>query len=93
MAPISAAMMTVSPTLKSSSLPIVLETLPPNTNTVTRAPSRLKTAETTTAAPAESARVDTEVAMALAVSWKPLVKSKQTATRMVTKSRYSVSCS
>src|SRR2546430_1323195 len=49
-----------------SSDAIVLETALPNTSTVTSAPTRLRTAATTTAVRAPIARVDTEVAMALA---------------------------
>src|SRR5690348_7241382 len=67
----------------SSSDAIVLDTALPNTTTVTSAPTRLRTAATTTAVRAPIARVDTDVAIALAVSWKPLVKSKTTATRIV----------
>ena len=48
--------------------PTVLATL-----VETRAPRRLSPAAMITATRGESARVDTEVAMALAVSWKPLV--------------------
>ena len=48
--------------------PTVLATL-----VETRAPSRFSPAAMSTATRGESARVDTEVAIALAVSWKPLV--------------------
>ena len=48
--------------------PTVLATL-----VETSAPSRLRPAAMSTAMRGESARVDTEVAIALAVSWKPLV--------------------
>ena len=57
-------------------LPIVVATA-----VVTNAPARFATAETSTAIRGESARVETEVAMAFAVSWKPFVKSKPSATR------------
>jgi hypothetical protein len=46
----------------------------------TKAPKKLKTAAPSTARPGEIARVETIVAMALAVSWNPLVKSKNKAT-------------
>src|SRR6202165_1776934 len=82
-APRRAAMMTTIPALKESVLAIVLATLEWNTSTVTRAPRRLKTADRATAWPAVRARVEMEVAIALAVSWKPLVKSKATATTTV----------
>ena len=39
------------------------------------APTKLSPEAMTTATRGDSARVDTEVAMAFAVSWKPLVKS------------------
>src|SRR5438876_688441 len=48
------------------------------------APIRFATAATKTAARGESARVETEVATALAVSWNPLVKSKPSATTTTT---------
>src|SRR5581483_6425327 len=65
MAATSAARMMTSATLTPSSLAMVFDTFPPKTNTVISAPVRLNTAETTTAVPGESARVDTEVAIAL----------------------------
>src|SRR3954469_6426722 len=43
------------------------------------APTKFRLADIATAARGESARVDTEVAIALAVSWNPLVKSKASA--------------
>src|ERR687886_659647 len=46
------------------------------TAVVTNAPARFATAATSTAMRGESARVDTDVATAFAVSWKPFVKSK-----------------
>ena len=51
------------------------------------APTRLRTAETSTAILGLSAPVAIEVAMALAVSWKPLVKSKASAVTMTTMTR------
>ena len=50
------------------------------TAVVTKAPARFATDAIATASRGESARVETEVATALAVSWKPLVKSKPSAT-------------
>jgi hypothetical protein len=49
------------------------------TAVVTKAPARFATAATKTAVRGESARVETEVATALAVSWNPFVKSKPSA--------------
>jgi len=46
----------------------------------TKAPAKLSTAAISTAARGESARVETLVAIELAVSWKPFVKSKKSAT-------------
>src|SRR5438067_13003040 len=86
MAPSSAAMTTCIPDLKASARPIVLATLKWSSSTVTNPPRRLKTAASATAWPGDSARVETEVAIALAVSWNPLVKSKATAATMVAKS-------
>ena len=43
------------------------------------APMKLRIAELMTAIRGESARVDTLVAIELAVSWKPFVKSKKSA--------------
>jgi len=73
MAPMSAARTTTCVTSSESTMPppIVLATL-----VDTKAPSRLRTAAMMTATRGDRARVETEVAMALAVSWKPLVKSK-----------------
>src|SRR6266550_5081373 len=63
-------------------LPTVLATA-----VVTKAPARFATAATKTAVLGESARVETEVATALAVSWNPLVKSNPSATTTTTQSR------
>jgi hypothetical protein len=41
---------------------------------------KLKNAAQTTATPGESTRVETTVAIELALSWKPLMKSKSSAT-------------
>src|SRR5436305_12748813 len=61
-------------------LPIVVATAVP-----VRAPTTLRTPAISTAVPGASTRVATEVAIALAVSWKPLMKSKTRA--MATMSR------
>src|SRR5262245_51749985 len=62
--------------------PIVVATAVPNPNAATK----LKNAAHATALPGESTRVDTTVAIELAASWKPLMKSKRsaTATRTIT---------
>ena len=52
------------------------------TSTERNAPTRLRIAESTTAAFGLRAPVAMDVAIALAVSWKPLVKSKSSATAM-----------
>src|SRR5437667_6004465 len=52
-------------------LPTVVATAVP-----VKAPTTLRTPAISTAVPGASTRVATEVAMALAVSWKPLMKSK-----------------
>src|SRR5438270_10142920 len=57
------------------------------TAVVTKAPARFATAAMNTAHRGESARVETEVATAFAVSWNPFVKSKPSATTTVTTSR------
>src|SRR5215203_1971227 len=53
----------------------------------TNAPAKLRTAELSTAARGPSAPVDTLVAIEFAVSWKPLVKSKNSATTTTATSR------
>ena len=50
------------------------------TSSETKAPTKLSTAAISTAARGDSARVETVVAIEFAVSWKPLVKSKKSAT-------------
>src|SRR5919206_1130798 len=59
------------------------------TAVVTNAPARFATAAISTAILGVSARVPTEVAIAFAVSWKPFVKSKPSATTMTTTRRTS----
>jgi|SRR5690242_11785756 len=81
MAPSSPASTTVASTILMSTkpLPIVLATAVPNTKTA----MKLKHPAQITAAVGESTRVDTTVAMELAASWNPLLKSKINATRMI----------
>ena len=69
-APTRAARTTCSVTRSVLTMPspTVLATL-----VETSAPRRLRPAAMSTATRGESARVDTDVAIALAVSWKPLV--------------------
>ena len=59
-------------------VPIVLAT-PVNI----RAPKKFIEAARTIATLGESARVDTDVAIVLAVSWKPLIKSKMRAKKTI----------
>src|SRR5256885_9155148 len=66
------------------SLPTVFATA-----VVTNAPARFAADATSTAIRGVSARVETEVATALAVSWNPLVKSKPSATTITTTRRTS----
>ena len=56
----------------------------------TNAPAKLSTAALATAARGLSARVETLVAIELAVSWKPLVKSKNSATATTAQSSGSI---
>src|SRR5438045_4692812 len=92
MAPSRAAITTTRPGLIASVLAIVFDTLAWKKATVITAPTRLKTAARPTAARGDSARVEIDVAIALAVSWKPFVKSNATATPIVIQSRIAVSC-
>jgi hypothetical protein len=86
-APISAARITSASTLsgRTMPLPIVRATLTPKPNAATK----LKNAAQTTACVGLSTRVDTTVAMELAASWKPLMKSKISATTMMKTTRAS----
>src|SRR3954468_10582313 len=79
-APISAAS-----TVFSSARPVSMMPLPTvlATAVVTNAPARFATAAMATAIRGDSARVDSEVATAFAVSWKPFVKSKTSAKTIV----------
>src|SRR5204862_7347140 len=63
----------------ASGLTIPLATVAATLNE-TNAPAKLRTALVRTARRGESARVETLVAIELAVSWKPFVKSKNRAT-------------
>ena len=85
-APISAAS-----TVFSLARPVSMIPLPTvlATAVVTNAPARFAIAAISTASRGESARVETEVATAFAVSWKPFVKSKPSATSTTTTSRTS----
>ena len=60
-------------------MPIVLATWVP----MTKAATKLKNAAQSTAFCGESTRVETTVAIEFAASWKPLRKSKTSATRMM----------
>ena len=60
--------------------PMVFATAVPKPNAATK----LKNAAQMTALPGDSTRVETTVAMELAASWKPLMKSKMSATAMRT---------
>src|SRR5579862_4660645 len=88
MAPASPAKAIVSVTLPA-------ETIPPATVAATlsemKAPAKFSTEAIAMAARGESARVEMEEATTLAVSWKPLVKSKASAVR-TTMTRSSVLC-
>src|SRR5713101_7035430 len=90
-APIRAAITTTSPGLMASVLAMVLETFAWKKARVTTAPTRLHKAESPTGPRGESERVEIDVAIAFAVSWKPLVKSNRTATAIVAQRRIAVS--
>ena len=76
MAPIRPAKTTVVVTAPDSTMPwpTVAATL-----SEMKAPAKFRTADSSTAKRGDMARVDTDVAIALAVSWKPLVKSNASA--------------
>src|SRR5919199_3512874 len=82
MAPTRAAPTKASVTFSVTTMPLPTVVA---TFVVRNAPARLSTAESRTAVRGLSARVETEVAMALAVSWKPLVKSNVSATAIMRK--------
>jgi hypothetical protein len=68
-------------------LPMVLAMAVPNVNAATK----FQKAAHTTAANGDSTRVDTTVAMEFAASWKPLMKSKISATRTIASTNQTVS--
>ena len=76
-APTSPARTTFSVIASASTIP---DAIVAATASETNAPSTFSTAELITAARGESARVETLVAIEFAVSWKPFVKSKKSAT-------------
>jgi hypothetical protein len=80
-APMSPARITHSSTtaVSTTPFPTVRATLTPKPNAATK----LKNAAQTTACSGDSTRVDTMVAIELAASWKPLMKSKTSATKMM----------
>ena len=81
MAPSRPASTTLGSTADGSISPLlsVLATAVPTT----KAAMKLKNAAQTTATPGESTRVETTVAIELALSWKPLMKSKSSATATI----------
>ena len=85
-APISAARIVCSVTRSVSMIPwpTVFATA-----VVTNAPARFATAAIVTACRGDRARVETEVAIAFAVSWKPFVKSNASAVTMTATRRTS----
>src|SRR3954453_13006267 len=72
-APISPANTTVVVIAAASTMPLATVAA---TFSEMNAPAKFSTADIATAVRGDIARVDTDVAIALAVSWKPLVKSK-----------------
>src|SRR5258708_29876101 len=80
-APSSPHKTTVGSTIDTSMSPppIVLATAVPRPNAATK----LKNAAQSTASPGDNTRVETTVAMELAASWKPLMKSKVSATTTI----------
>src|SRR5207342_3700546 len=79
-APMSPAKITENVTMLISTRPepTVLATAVPKV----KAATKLKNAAQMTALPGDSTRVETTVAIELAASWNPLMKSKMSATRM-----------
>src|SRR3954471_15155664 len=75
-APIRPANTTVGVTASASTMPLATVAA---TSSEMNAPTKLKTADIATAARGDSARVEMLVAIALAVSWNPLVKSNASA--------------
>src|ERR687895_2743498 len=72
-----------TPPSGATRLPTVFATSAWSNCVVTIAPTRLRTADKPTATRGGNARVPIVVPIAFAVSWKPLVKSKKSATAMV----------
>src|SRR5688572_32315320 len=87
-APIRPAAITENETTPRSIIPepTVFATAVPNPNAATK----LKNAAHATAWPGDSTRVDTTVAIELAASWKPLMKSKHSASRISAQTTSSV---
>ena len=83
-APTSPPKMIAGVTLRSSTIPFEMVEA---TLVEMNAPTRFSTPEIATATLGLSAPVAMEVAIALAVSWKPLVKSKASAVTMTTMTR------
>ncbi len=79
MAPTSPARMTLSVITSGFTIPVAMVAATANE---TNAPAKLRIAARKTAVRGVSARVETLVAIAFAVSWKPFVKSKKSATTM-----------
>ena len=77
-APTSPARMTLSVITSGFTMPFAIVAATAND---TNAPAKLRIAARRTAVRGVSARVETLVAIAFAVSWKPFVKSKKRATR------------
>jgi hypothetical protein len=76
MAPTSPAKTTVNVIAPLSTIPSAMVAA---TDRLRNAPAKFRTADKATATFGLSAPVEMDVAMALAVSWKPLVKSKSNA--------------
>ena len=87
-APISPPNTTAGVTLASSTIPLEIVFA---TSVDRNAPTRFSTPEIATATFGFSAPVAIEVAMAFAVSWKPLVKSNASAVTMTTRTRNEMS--
>jgi hypothetical protein len=89
-APTSPASTTSSVMTSGLTIPVAIVAA---TSIETNAPRKLRTAALSTATRGESARVETLVAIEFAVSWKPLVKSKNRATATtVTSIRSTAAC-
>src|SRR4029453_2264539 len=82
-APTSPARITFNVMTCGSTMPLAIVAATANE---TNAPRKLRTAALTTAIRGERARVETDVAIEFAVSWKPFVKSKKSATATTAKS-------